>query len=55
MTLFEQIEGTVEAIRNRVGDAPQIGVILGTGLGGLGEKIEQAQAIPYRRCGSSSK
>ncbi len=47
MTLFEQIEGTVEAIRNRVGDAPQIGVILGTGLGGLGEKIEQAQAIPY--------
>jgi purine-nucleoside phosphorylase len=47
MALWDQIEETVRVIRTKVSAAPRIGVILGTGLGGLGEKIEQPQALPY--------
>jgi len=47
MTLWDQIEETVRVIRERVSAAPEIGVILGTGLGGLGAKIEEPQALPY--------
>lgn len=45
--LWDQIEETVRSVRLRVSESPRIGVILGTGLGGLGEKIESAQALPY--------
>ena len=47
MNLWDQIEETVRVIRTKVSETPEIGVILGTGLGGLGEKIEQPQALPY--------
>ena len=47
MDLWDQIEETVRVIRTKVSETPEIGVILGTGLGGLGEKIEQPQALPY--------
>ena len=45
--LWERIEETVRAIRVRVSSSPSVGVILGTGLGGLGEKIQEPQALPY--------
>ncbi len=45
--LWDRLEETASAIRSRADAAPRIGVILGTGLGGLGERIEGAQAIPY--------
>ncbi len=47
MTLSEQLQETVRAVRAKVSDTPDIGVILGTGLGGFGEKIQDAKAIPY--------
>lgn len=47
MDLWDKIEETVRVIRTKVSETPKIGVILGTGLGGLGEKIEQPQALPY--------
>ena len=47
MNLWDQIEETVRTVRLKVKETPRIGIILGTGLGGLGEKIESAQALPY--------
>jgi len=47
LSLWDQIEETVRTIRVRVPMIPQVGVILGTGLGGLGEKIEHPQALLY--------
>ena len=47
MNLWDRVEETVRVIRTKVSATPRIGIILGTGLGGLGEKIESAQALPY--------
>ena len=47
MNLWDQIQETVRFIRGKVVDTPRVGVILGTGLGGLGEKIDQAHPISY--------
>lgn len=47
MGLWDQIEETKKAIRKSVADVPKVGVILGTGLGGLGEKIENPKPIAY--------
>ena len=46
-SLSQQLQESVRAVRAKVSDAPEIAVILGTGLGGFGEKIQQAKAIPY--------
>ncbi len=45
--LVEQIETAVSAIRKSWSGAPRVGMILGTGLGGLAEQIQQEAAIPY--------
>lgn len=45
--LVEQIDEAVSAIRKSWSGTPRVGMILGTGLGGLAEQIEQAAAIPY--------
>src|SRR5687767_6854155 len=42
-----RIEETVSAIRERTGLVPEVAIILGTGLGGLTERIELEVAIPY--------
>lgn len=47
MKLWDQLEETVRVIRERIPEEPRIGIILGTGLGGLGEKIESPQSLPY--------
>lgn len=47
MDLRDRIEETARAIQALVPAKPRIGVILGTGLGGLGEKIAEARPIPY--------
>jgi purine-nucleoside phosphorylase len=41
------ITETVSAIRAVVADRPEIGIILGTGLGGLGARIENSCALAY--------
>ena len=43
-----QIEETIIAIRSRTNFEPQIGIILGTGLGRLVESIDKEISIPYK-------
>lgn len=46
--MYEKIQQTVNYIRTLVPDfEPQIGVVLGTGLGGLTQSIEEVATIPY--------
>ncbi len=48
MSLFEQIQAAVEAVRDRSGGrVPTVGLILGSGLGPFADKLEDAVAIPY--------
>lgn len=46
---LEQIDEVAGAIRSQVTDLPQIGIILGSGLGGLANAPQQATVIPYDR------
>lgn len=41
------MEEAVDAVRARSDFTPRVGIVLGTGLGGLAERIEQVAAIPY--------
>jgi purine-nucleoside phosphorylase len=45
--LYEQVQEAASAVRARWGGTPRVGVILGTGLGGLAEEIAAEAAIPY--------
>ena len=46
-TLQDRIKESAEAIRTVEDTAPDIGIVLGTGLGGVADKIERAARIPY--------
>jgi len=43
----EIIDRAVAAVRARSGARPRIGLILGSGLGGLADAVEQAAVLPY--------
>lgn len=45
--LLAQIEDATAAIRERCALEPRVGIILGTGLGGLGAEIAVEESIPY--------
>lgn len=45
--VWEQVQTATAVIQSRWPNAPAAGLILGTGLGGLAEQIEQQAAIPY--------
>ncbi|MEN0052484.1 MAG: purine-nucleoside phosphorylase [Mucilaginibacter sp.] len=46
--MLESIESTVQYIKNRIGDfEPEVGIILGTGLGGLVKEIEVEKQLMY--------
>jgi purine-nucleoside phosphorylase len=45
--LFERVEAAAAVVRERVGVAPEIGLILGTGLGALARAIHVEHTIPY--------
>lgn len=45
--MLHQIKETAEYLKKRTGAAPQVGIILGTGLGGLVNEIEIAHSVPY--------
>jgi purine-nucleoside phosphorylase len=45
--LYEQIQEAKAALEARWGGRPRVGIILGTGLGGLAEDIRAELAIPY--------
>ncbi len=44
---LEQIDSAVEVIRSRIKIQPQVGMILGSGLGTLAESVENAVTVPY--------
>ncbi len=45
--LYDQIEEAKKAIQARWHGQPKAGIILGTGLGGLAEEVQDAVKIPY--------
>jgi purine-nucleoside phosphorylase len=46
-TMLNQIHETAEYLKNRTGASPQVGIILGTGLGGLVNEIAIDFTVPY--------
>lgn len=45
---FDHYQESAQAIRARIGDfTPRVAMILGSGLGYLGDRVENAVAIPY--------
>ncbi|UCG53456.1 MAG: purine-nucleoside phosphorylase [Candidatus Latescibacterota bacterium] len=45
--LFEKIEEAKKAVEARIKTRPQVAIVLGTGLGGMGQSIEAEATIPY--------
>jgi purine-nucleoside phosphorylase len=45
--MYEQIQQTVEFIKSKINNHPEIGIVLGSGLGNLSNNIEVEIAIPY--------
>src|SRR5438094_6857146 len=47
LDLYDQIEEAKRAVDSRWAGRPKVGIILGTGLGGLAEEIEAAAKLDY--------
>ncbi len=47
LELYEQIQAACQVIRSRCAAQPKVGIILGTGLGGLAAEIETQATIEY--------
>lgn len=47
MHTLETIERAAAVVRERYAAKAEVGIVLGTGLGGLAERIERAVSIPY--------
>ena len=47
MTLFDKINETASFIRTKVQQTPTVGIILGSGLGGLIDSVDQEVAVSY--------
>lgn len=45
--MLKRIEGTANFIKDRISINPEVGIILGTGLGGLVNEIEITESLPY--------
>src|SRR5690348_6776873 len=45
--LYDAIQEAAQAVRKRWAGAPRVGIILGTGLGGLAQDIQAEATIPY--------
>jgi purine-nucleoside phosphorylase len=45
--MLNRIDSITQFLKNKIPFSPKVGIILGTGLGGLVEKIEIEQTIPY--------
>jgi purine-nucleoside phosphorylase len=44
---YDQVKEAADAVRLRIGAIPSIGVVLGSGLGGFVESLEDAVSVPY--------
>ncbi len=47
LDLYDQIQAACETIRSRFSETPKVGIILGTGLGGLVDEIDVEATIEY--------
>jgi purine-nucleoside phosphorylase len=47
LDLYDKIQAAVAAIRDKWDHTPRAGIILGTGLGGFAERIEQPVSLDY--------
>jgi purine-nucleoside phosphorylase len=47
MATYDIIQATAAYIKSKVNTTPSVGIILGSGLGGLRDIIENAEEIPY--------
>ena len=47
--MLEKIKQTANYLKERTNFQPEVGIILGTGLGNLGNEIKAEHAIPLRR------
>ena len=47
MTNYEKIKAAADYIRSRVSTRPTVGLVLGSGLGGYADTLEDAVRIPY--------
>ena len=45
--MLKKIKETIEYLESRISQKPQVGIILGTGLGGLVSEIEAQHSFPY--------
>jgi len=45
---YEKVQEAVNFIKGKTDLSPEIGIILGTGLGGLADKIRDSVVIPYK-------
>ncbi|WP_321371219.1 purine-nucleoside phosphorylase [uncultured Draconibacterium sp.] len=45
--MLEKIKATASFIKEKIQASPEVGIILGTGLGGLVNEIEMIDSIPY--------
>ena len=45
--MLEKIKQTADFIKSKIEITPDVGIILGSGLGGLGNKIEDKFVLPY--------
>ena len=45
--MLEQIQETIDYIKDKIEIQPEVGIVLGTGLGGLTKEIEIAGSLPY--------
>lgn len=45
--LLQHVEESAAFLRERLPDVPRVGIVLGTGLGGLADKIKDPVTIPY--------
>lgn len=46
-SLYDRVQTAAAAVKSRVGAAPQVGLILGSGLGAYGDKLANSTRIPY--------
>jgi purine-nucleoside phosphorylase len=47
MTPFDRVSETAAFLSTRIGSTPDVAIVLGSGLGAFGERLEQATVIPY--------
>jgi purine-nucleoside phosphorylase len=47
VTLFDDVQAAVAAVRSLDPNPPQVGLILGSGLGGYADKLANAKSLPY--------